>query len=152
MSQTNNSQLAAELPGGENNGPILEGRELEKFYAQPDGGRIEVISPTNNQNHAGENSGAAGAIGLRQIDAAADADRTGGKAFEIVLNFRVSVDENEGVVKVQNSRAVIFAPRSGQSELEDRSSETRTARGKAFEAVLIFRVAASSRVSAGRRV
>lgn len=47
MSQTNNSPIAAELPGDENNGPILEGRELEKFYAQPDGGRIEVISPTN---------------------------------------------------------------------------------------------------------
>ena len=47
MSQTNNSQIAAEFPGDENNGPILEGRELEKFYAQPDGGRIEVISPTN---------------------------------------------------------------------------------------------------------
>ena len=47
MSQTKNSQIAADLPGGENNEPILEGRELEKFYAQPDGGRIEVISPTN---------------------------------------------------------------------------------------------------------
>ena len=29
--------------------PILEGRGLEKFYAQPDGGRIEVISPTDIQ-------------------------------------------------------------------------------------------------------
>jgi NitT/TauT family transport system ATP-binding protein len=47
VSQTNNSQLAADLPDGENNEPILEGQELEKFYAQPDGGRIEVISPTN---------------------------------------------------------------------------------------------------------
>jgi NitT/TauT family transport system ATP-binding protein len=47
VSQTNNSQIAAELPGGENNEPILEGRGLEKFYVQPDDGRIEVISPTN---------------------------------------------------------------------------------------------------------
>jgi NitT/TauT family transport system ATP-binding protein len=47
VSQTNNSQITTELPGGENNEPILEGRGLEKFYAQPDGGRIEVISPTN---------------------------------------------------------------------------------------------------------
>ncbi len=47
MSQTNNRPIAAELPGGETNEPILEGRELEKFYVQPDGGRIEVISPTN---------------------------------------------------------------------------------------------------------
>jgi NitT/TauT family transport system ATP-binding protein len=45
--QTNNNQSAAELPGGEDHEPILEGRELEKFYAQPDGGRIQVVSPTN---------------------------------------------------------------------------------------------------------
>lgn len=47
MSQTNNSSIAGELPGGENNEPILEGVALEKFYAQPDGGRIEVVSPTD---------------------------------------------------------------------------------------------------------
>jgi NitT/TauT family transport system ATP-binding protein len=47
LSQTNNSPIAAELSGGENNEPILEGRDLEKFYAQPDGGRIQVVSPTN---------------------------------------------------------------------------------------------------------
>jgi NitT/TauT family transport system ATP-binding protein len=47
VSQTDNRQIAVELPAGENNEPILEGRELEKFYAQPDGGRIEVVSPTN---------------------------------------------------------------------------------------------------------
>ena len=47
MSQTNNSPIAADFANGENNEPILEGRDLEKFYAQPDGGRIEVISPTN---------------------------------------------------------------------------------------------------------
>jgi hypothetical protein len=40
--------------------------------------------------------------------------------------FRVAVDENEGVVKAQNFRAVIFAPRSCQSRPEDRSSETLT--------------------------
>ena len=33
----------------EDGAPILEGRGLEKFYAQPDGGRIEVVSPTNIQ-------------------------------------------------------------------------------------------------------
>jgi NitT/TauT family transport system ATP-binding protein len=31
----------------EDGAPILEGRGLEKFFAQPDGGRIEVVSPTN---------------------------------------------------------------------------------------------------------
>ncbi len=40
--------------------------------------------------------------------------------------FRVAVDENEGVVEAQNSRAVVFAPRSCQSRAEDRSSETLT--------------------------
>jgi ABC-type Fe3+/spermidine/putrescine transport system ATPase subunit len=39
--------MAEELYGGENNEPILEGRELEKFYAQPEGARIEVISSTD---------------------------------------------------------------------------------------------------------
>jgi NitT/TauT family transport system ATP-binding protein len=34
---------------GEDGAAILEGRGLEKFYAQPDGGRIEVVSPTNIQ-------------------------------------------------------------------------------------------------------
>lgn len=29
------------------NEPIIEARALEKFYAQPDGGRIQVISPTD---------------------------------------------------------------------------------------------------------
>jgi hypothetical protein len=33
--------------------------------------------------------------------------------------FRVAVDENEGVVKAQNSGAVVFAPRSCQSSAED---------------------------------
>ena len=47
MSQTYNRQIAAEFSDSENNEPILEGRELEKFYVQPDGGRIEVVSPTN---------------------------------------------------------------------------------------------------------
>jgi len=36
----------------------------------------------------------------------------------------VPLDENEGDVKAQNSRAVILAPRRCQSQLEDRSSET----------------------------
>ncbi len=45
MSQTNNSSIATDPSGGESNEPILEGVGLEKFYAQPDGGRIEVVSP-----------------------------------------------------------------------------------------------------------
>ncbi len=52
-------------------------------------------------------------IPLRQINA----------EIEIQI-FRVAVDENEGVVKAQNSRGVVFAPRSCQSRAEDRSSET----------------------------
>ncbi len=47
MSQTNNTPITADLPGADDNAPILEGRDLEKFYLQPDGGRIEVISPTD---------------------------------------------------------------------------------------------------------
>ena len=47
MSQTNHSPIAAEVLNGENGEPILEGRDLEKFYVQPDGARIEVVSPTN---------------------------------------------------------------------------------------------------------
>jgi NitT/TauT family transport system ATP-binding protein len=46
VSQTTNTQLTAELPRGDDNEPILEGRALEKFYLQPDGGRIQIISPT----------------------------------------------------------------------------------------------------------
>jgi hypothetical protein len=54
-------------------------------------------------------------IALRQINA------------EIGIQiFRVAVDENEGVVKAQNSRTVIFVPGSCQSRAEDRSSETLT--------------------------
>ena len=40
--------------------------------------------------------------------------------------FLVAVDENEGFVEAQNSRGVVFAPRSCQSRAEDRSSETLT--------------------------
>jgi len=47
VSQTNSNPIASELPRGEDSEPILEGRDLEKFYAQPDGARIEVVSPTN---------------------------------------------------------------------------------------------------------
>ena len=35
----------------------------------------------------------------------------GGRPFGAVLNFRVAVDENEGIAKAQFSRAVFFAPR-----------------------------------------
>jgi NitT/TauT family transport system ATP-binding protein len=47
VSQTTNTPIPAPLPTGDDNEPILEGRGLEKFYAQPDGGRIEIISPTD---------------------------------------------------------------------------------------------------------
>jgi NitT/TauT family transport system ATP-binding protein len=48
VQETNNSHVApAPSVAGEDGAPILEGRGLEKFYLQPDGGRIEVISPTN---------------------------------------------------------------------------------------------------------
>jgi NitT/TauT family transport system ATP-binding protein len=47
VSQTTNTQLTAELPRGDDSQPILEGRDLEKFYLQPDGGRIQIISPTD---------------------------------------------------------------------------------------------------------
>jgi ABC-type glutathione transport system ATPase component len=53
--ETNNSQVApAPSVAGEDGAPILEGRGLEKFYLQPDGGRIEVISPTNIEIMPGE--------------------------------------------------------------------------------------------------
>jgi NitT/TauT family transport system ATP-binding protein len=47
VSETNHTAIAARLPAEDDGEPILEGRDLEKFYAQADGGRIEVISPTN---------------------------------------------------------------------------------------------------------
>jgi NitT/TauT family transport system ATP-binding protein len=47
VSQTNHSPIAPAISDEGNGEPILEGRDLEKFYVQPDGGRIEVISPTN---------------------------------------------------------------------------------------------------------
>jgi NitT/TauT family transport system ATP-binding protein len=51
VSQTNNNSLVSApdsaLRPDFDNLPILEGRGLEKFYVQPDGGRIEVVSPTN---------------------------------------------------------------------------------------------------------
>jgi len=45
------SNLVTPAPAaiGEDGAPILEGRGLEKFYVQPDGGHIEVVSPTNIQ-------------------------------------------------------------------------------------------------------
>lgn len=47
MSQTSHSTIPASIAGDTNGQPILEGRDLEKFYAQPDGGRVEVVAPTN---------------------------------------------------------------------------------------------------------
>jgi NitT/TauT family transport system ATP-binding protein len=47
VSQTTNTQITAELPRRDDSEPILEGRALEKFYLQPDGGRIQIISPTD---------------------------------------------------------------------------------------------------------
>jgi NitT/TauT family transport system ATP-binding protein len=54
VSQTTNNPLATEKARSENGGPILEGRDLEKFYLQPDGGKIEVISPTNIEIRPGQ--------------------------------------------------------------------------------------------------
>ena len=54
MPNTGNNSFAAELPAGENGEPILEGRGIEKFYVQPDGGHIEVISPTNIKINPGK--------------------------------------------------------------------------------------------------
>jgi len=34
--------------------PIIEARKLEKFYAQPDGTRIQVISPTDLAVYPGQ--------------------------------------------------------------------------------------------------
>jgi NitT/TauT family transport system ATP-binding protein len=47
--ETNNSQVAPSPAAVSDDAPILEGRDLEKFYLQPDGGRIEVVSPTQLQ-------------------------------------------------------------------------------------------------------
>jgi hypothetical protein len=38
--------------------------------------------------------------------------------------FRVAVDENEGLVKAQNSRALVFVRLSSESGAEDGSSRT----------------------------
>jgi NitT/TauT family transport system ATP-binding protein len=45
----NNLITPAPTAIGEDGAPILEGRGLEKFYVQPDGGHIEVVSPTDIQ-------------------------------------------------------------------------------------------------------
>jgi NitT/TauT family transport system ATP-binding protein len=47
VSQINQTHITTSVSADSANEPILEGRALEKFYAQPDGGRIEVISPTD---------------------------------------------------------------------------------------------------------
>jgi NitT/TauT family transport system ATP-binding protein len=48
--ETDNNRVSlAPIVTPEDGAPILEGRGLEKFYVQPDGGRIEVVSPTNIQ-------------------------------------------------------------------------------------------------------
>ena len=48
MAETDNNRVTpAPAVITENGEPILEGRGLEKFFVQPDGGRIEVVSPTN---------------------------------------------------------------------------------------------------------
>jgi NitT/TauT family transport system ATP-binding protein len=49
MPEINSSQITPAPVAGADDAPILEGRALEKFYLQPDGGRIEVVSPTNIQ-------------------------------------------------------------------------------------------------------
>lgn len=35
-------------------GPIVEARQIEKYYVQPDGGRIEVIVPTDLSIYLGQ--------------------------------------------------------------------------------------------------
>jgi NitT/TauT family transport system ATP-binding protein len=53
--ETNNSPVASSPAAVSDDGaPILEGRDLEKFYMQPEGGRIEVISPTSIQIQPGK--------------------------------------------------------------------------------------------------
>ncbi len=47
VSQINSTPLTSSPSFAESGEPILEGRGLEKFYAQPDGARVEVISPTD---------------------------------------------------------------------------------------------------------
>jgi len=50
VAETDNNRVTlAPIVTPEDGAPILEGRGLEKFFAQPDGGRIEVVSPTNIQ-------------------------------------------------------------------------------------------------------
>ena len=43
--------------------PIIEARKLEKFYPQPDGGRIQVIAPTDLAVYAGQIIAMLGASG-----------------------------------------------------------------------------------------
>jgi NitT/TauT family transport system ATP-binding protein len=45
----NNQKARGAALNSEDAAPILEGRGLEKFYAQPDGGRVEVVAPTDIQ-------------------------------------------------------------------------------------------------------
>ena len=47
VSESLHSSITASLSAEGNGEPILEARELEKSYAQPDRRRIQVISPTN---------------------------------------------------------------------------------------------------------
>ena len=50
MPEIDNSRVTlAPAVKTEDGAAILEGRGLEKFYVQPDGGHIEVVSPTNIQ-------------------------------------------------------------------------------------------------------
>jgi NitT/TauT family transport system ATP-binding protein len=43
--------------------PIIEARAVEKYYARPDGNRIEVIAPTDLQIRAGQIVGLLGPSG-----------------------------------------------------------------------------------------
>ncbi|MGA2419933.1 MAG: nitrate/sulfonate/bicarbonate ABC transporter ATP-binding protein [Candidatus Acidiferrum sp.] len=47
MSTANIAGPSAAVPGTTGDEPIIEARKLEKFYAQPDGTRIQVISATD---------------------------------------------------------------------------------------------------------
>ena len=57
--------------------PIIEAKQVEKYFAQPDGNRIEVIAPTNLAVYPGSMVALLGPSGSGKVDIAAHADRTG---------------------------------------------------------------------------
>jgi NitT/TauT family transport system ATP-binding protein len=45
--------------------PIIEARQIEKFYTQPDGGRVQVIAPTDLAVYPGQIVAVLGALWVR---------------------------------------------------------------------------------------